>query len=99
MVMADLKIDYSETRSLSTKVKGKAAEFGTELATINTANNNLKAHWQGDDATKYTDAVTKNAKTMKELKEAIEDIGKFLNDVANAYEEVVNTNKGGITTN
>lgn len=99
MVMADLKIDYSETRSLSTKVKGKAAEFGTELATINSANNNLKAHWQGDDATKYTDAVAKNAKTMKELKEAIEDIGKFLNDVANAYEEVVNTNKGGITIN
>lgn len=99
MVMADLKIDYSETRSLSNQVKSKASEFGSELTTINNANNNLKAHWQGDDATKYTDAVAKNAKTMKDLQDAIEDIGKFLSDVANAYEEVVNTNKGGITTN
>lgn len=92
----DLKIDYSKTKALAKSVKGKSDQFRTLLGKIKTANNTLKTHWQGDDATKYTGAITEQAKTMDKLNTTIDEISTFLTKVANAYEQAMETNKNGI---
>lgn len=94
--MADLKINYQEAKNLGNNVSSKAEEFGSLLAKINTANDELKNYWQGSDASKYSDKVAEEAQVMSKLNTTLADIGTFLVNVGNAYEKVSQDNQSAI---
>ena len=92
----DLSIDYAKTRQLGNEILSKGSEFSDVLNKIVGENDNLKNFWQGSDAEKYTGAVSKEIESMKVLYRAINEMGQFLIDAANAYERVNETNQSGI---
>ena len=92
----DLSIDYNQTRTLGNTILEKANEFSEILTKINGENDNLKNYWKGADAEKYTGAVTVEIDNMRTLEKAINEMGQFLIDAANAYEKVNETNQSGI---
>ncbi len=92
----DLNIDYTQTRNLGNNVISKGGEFATLLGNIKSINENLRNYWKGKDAEKYTNAVLQQSQVMDKLNTTINEIGEFLINVANIYEEVSNTNQQGI---
>lgn len=89
----DLKIDYQATKSTGNQVQSYANEFNTLLNDIKGLNEQLKSSWKGDDADSYTGAITEQAQVMDKLKNSIDEIGKFLVSVGNAYEQAMEENK------
>lgn len=89
----DLKIDYEATRSTGNQVQSYAGEFNSLLNDIKGLNENLKSSWKGADAESYTGAITEQAQVMDKLKDSIEEIGKFLVSVGDAYEAAMEDNK------
>ncbi len=88
----NLKIDYEKARTVGNNIMNYAGDFKSLLQGINSINENLKQHWQGDDATKYTSEMSEQAKVMDKLHKTIEDVGKYLVDVGNAYEQAMHDN-------
>lgn len=91
--MADLKINYANTRSAGNTVKQKSSEFSDLLRAIHEQNEELKSHWQGADADSYTKKISEQEQVMKNLKSAMDEMGEYLVKVANAYEEAMESNK------
>lgn len=89
----DLKIDYQETKSTGNQVQSYAGEFNSLLNDIKGLNEQLRSDWKGDDADSYTTEINEQAQVMDKLKGSIEEIGKFLVDVGNAYEQAMEENK------
>ena len=89
----DLNIDYEATRSTGNQVQSYASEFNSLLNDIKGLNENLKSSWKGADAESYTGAITEQAQVMDKLKDSIEEIGKFLVSVGDAYEAAMEENK------
>lgn len=92
----DLSIDYNQTRQLGNNILEKGNEFSEVLSKIISENDNLKNSWKGSDAEKYTNAVAAEIENMKILNKAINEMGEFLINAANAYERVNETNQSGI---
>ena len=92
----DLRVNYDETITTGNNVTNKGEEFEQLLNKINAVNNNLKAYWEGQDASKYSNAVEQQAQTMKALQETIVEIGAFLVKAGNSYKEVSEANASGI---
>lgn len=92
----DLSIDYNQTRQLGNNILEKGNEFSKVLSKIISENDNLKNSWKGSDAEKYTNAVAAEIENMKILNKAINEMGEFLINAANAYERVNETNQSGI---
>lgn len=92
----NLSIDYNQTRQLGQQVLEKGNDFSDILTKITNENDNLKNYWKGSDADKYTGAVTAELENMKTLNKAINEMGQFLIDAANAYEQVNEANQEGI---
>lgn len=88
----DLNINYQETRNTGNNVITQSEEFSNLLSKINNINSQLKGYWQGQDATKYSGAVEEQLQYMQQLKETIAEIGEFLIQVGNAYEEAMQRN-------
>ena len=95
-MVVDLSIDYNQTRQLGNSVLEKGNEFSQILTKITSENENLKNYWKGEDAAKYINAVTAEIENMKVLNRAINEMGEFLINAANAYEKVNETNQSGI---
>lgn len=89
----DLRIDYQATRTTGTSVKNDAEEFKTLLNEIHSQNEELKTHWQGGDADSYTSKITEQEQIMNKLSTTIDEIGDFLIQTANAYEQAMESNK------
>lgn len=89
----DLNINYQETRATGNQVSSYADEFNTLLSDIKNLNENLKSSWKGADAESYTGAITEQAAVMDKLKGSLEEIGKFLVSVGDAYEAAMEENK------
>ena len=92
----DLSIDYNQTRQLGNNILEKGNEFSEVLSKIISENDNLKNYWKGSDAEKYTNAVAAEIENMKILNKAINEMGEFLINAANAYERVNEANQSGI---
>ena len=92
----DLSIDYAQTRQLGENILEKAKDFNEILTKISGENDNLKNYWKGSDADKYTGAVSVEIENMRTLEKAINEMGEFLIQAANAYEKVNETNQSGI---
>ena len=92
----DLSIDYNQTRQLGNNLLEKGNEFSEVLSKIISENDNLKNSWKGSDAEKYTNAVAAEIENMKILNKAINEMGEFLINAANAYERVNEANQSGI---
>ncbi len=92
----DLSIDYNQTRQLGNSILDKGTEFSEVLTKITGENDNLRNYWKGSDADKYTGAVAAEIENMRTLNRAIEEMGQFLIDAANAYERVNEANQDGI---
>ena len=91
-----LSIDYNQTRQLGNNILEKGNEFSEVLSKIISENDNLKNSWKGSDAEKYTNAVAAEIENMKILNKAINEMGEFLINAANAYERVNEANQSGI---
>ena len=89
----DLKIDYQATRSTGNQVQSYSEEFNSLLNDIKGLNENLKSSWKGDDADSYTNEITEQAQVMDKLKSSLEEIGKYLVNVGDAYEKAMEENK------
>lgn len=94
--MADLRIDYAQTRTLGNNVITKGEEFKSLLTKIKSSNDSLKSYWEGSDSIKYSNKVEEEAKVMDRLATTINEIGNFLIRVGNAYEKVSQENQGNI---
>ena len=94
--MAQLNINYVETKNTGVAVVNQATDFKRLLGEIKTLNSNLKTYWQGDDATTYTSRVDDQAITMDSLGQKIEDIGNFLQQVGKAYEDAMGANRDAL---
>lgn len=92
----DLSIDYNQTRQLGNNILEKGNEFSEVLSKIISENDNLENSWKGSDAEKYTNAVAAEIENMKILNKAINEMGEFLINAANAYERVNEANQSGI---
>lgn len=92
----DLRVNYQETITTGNNVTSKGEEFNQLLTKVNTINNDLKTYWEGQDASKYSNAVAEQAQVMKQLQETIDEIGAFLVKAGNAYKEAMETNASGI---
>ena len=92
----DLRINYQETMTVGNQVTAKGEEFKTLLTKIKNVNSNLKAAWEGSDATKYTSAVEEQAVYMDKLASSIDEIGTFLVQVGQAYQEACEANANAI---
>jgi len=92
----DLSIDYDRTRKLGNQILDKGTEFKSILDKLESENSEIKSNWKGTDSEKYTSAVEKEIANMKVLKQAIDDMGTFLINAANAYERVNETNSEGV---
>lgn len=92
----DLSIDYAKTRALGNSIIEKGNDFTSILNKINTENDNLKNYWQGQDASKYIDAVSAEIENIRSLSRTIEEMGQYLIDAANAYEKVNESNMDGL---
>ena len=92
----DLSIDYGQTRTLGNNILEKGNDFASLIQKITTENENLRSSWTGADAEKYTGAVMAEIDNMKVLNKAINEMGQFLIEAANAYEKVNETNQEGI---
>jgi WXG100 family type VII secretion target len=95
MVM-DLSIDYGKTRQLGENIVEKGKDFVEILNKVNSENDNLRNYWKGADAEKYTGAVAVEIQNMRVLSQAINEMGEFLIQAANAYEQVNEANQEGI---
>lgn len=91
-----LRINYSETKSVGNQVSTKASDFQELLNKIKTTNNELKGYWEGSDASKYSSAVEQQAQTMQELANVIDEIGRFLVQVGEAYQAATEDNANAI---
>lgn len=89
----DLKINYEETRRTGKQIQSYASEFNALLADIKGLNDSLKSSWKGADADSYTGAITEQSNVMDKLKNSIDEIGKFLVNVGDAYERAMEENK------
>ena len=93
---ADLRIDYAQTRVLGNNITAKGEEFKSLLSKVKSANESLKSYWEGSDSSKYATAVETQARTMDQLAATIDEIGKFLVRVGDAYEKVSQSNQQAI---
>lgn len=92
----DLRINYGETITVGNQVSDKGSEFQELLNRIKSVNAELQSYWEGQDASKYTNAVNDQSEEMQKLVNTINEIGEFLVKVGRAYEEVANSNAGAI---
>lgn len=94
--MAMLKMDYETTKDVGNQIAQKHESFVTLLGEIKRINGDLKAVWEGADATKYTTAVAEQAQHMDELAKTIASISSFIIQAANVIEETQNANANSI---
>ena len=92
----NLRVNYEQLRTLGTNVGNKGGEFQQLLDKIKSINTELQSYWEGSDATKYTNAVNEQAKTMQDLADTISEISQFLIKAGDAYEQVANDNASAI---
>ncbi len=92
----DLNINFEELNNVGNQVIAKGGEFQDLLNRIKAANNELQSYWQGDDASKYSNAVAQQAESIQKLVNTVNQIGETLLSVSRAYQEVVNDNSGAI---
>lgn len=93
---ADLRIDYAQTRNLGNNVSTKGDEFKNLLSKVKSANESLRSYWEGKDAIKYANQVEEQAKVMDQLAATIDEIGRYLVRVGDAYEKVSQQNEEAI---
>ena len=92
----DLKVDYARMRDLGNQVVEQAGEFQTDLNSIKNVNSQLASYWEGQDASKYSTAVTEQAREMQKLSDLINDIGLFLIKIGEAYRQASEDNESGV---
>ena len=93
MAMSSLNINYEATRTAGKSVQNQAGEFKSLLNNIQSINDNLKTCWKGADADSYTGKIAEQAQVMNKLQSTIQEIGEYLVQVGNAYEQAMNENK------
>ena len=94
--MNDLRINFEETKQVGNQVVSKAEEFQTLLNKVKSVNSELKAYWEGTDASKYTASVEQQAAYMQKLSDTVNEIGDFLYKVGTEYERVSQSNADAI---
>lgn len=94
--MGDLMIDWEKASEHGGKIKTCAEELQGLLSDIKGINESLKDMWEGQDSIKYANAVEEQANVIQKLVDSIDSTGKYLEDVARAYQGAEEANASGI---
>ena len=94
--MNELNVNFDALGEVSSVVGGKGEEFNELLSRIKTYNEELRNAWEGTDASKYTEAVARQAETMQKLGDAIIEISAFLKNVNTTFQEAQEDNRSKI---
>jgi WXG100 family type VII secretion target len=94
--MGMLNVNYDETRTVGNNIKNKAQEFESLLNEIKNTNKTLAEVWIGADAQAYTNKIEEQANEQITLKQSIEEVGQFMVNAGNAYEETMESNRSAI---
>ena len=92
----NLSVNHEQLDNAGRTVLQHDGDFRTLLSEIQSVNDSLTQVWQGEDASKYTNAITEQAQTMQKLADTIESIGNYLVKVSAAYREAQENNMSGI---
>lgn len=84
--MASLSVKPEELKSIGKTIRTDGENFSNLLREIKAHNSNLQASWKGEDADRYTQKIEEQAKVMDNLADAIDSVGLFLTQIAEAYE-------------
>lgn len=91
-----LKAHFEEIRSVGNQIKSETESFAQLLAKIKEANDSTVLFWKGEAASRYSTAVTEQAKYMDELAKTLESVGTFIILAANTLEETEQANANSI---
>jgi WXG100 family type VII secretion target len=94
--MGMLNVNYDETRTVGNNIKNKSQDFGALLNKIRTTNERLAEVWIGADAQAYTNKIEEQAKEQVKLNQSMEEVGQFMVNAGNAYEETMEGNRSAI---
>lgn len=84
--MAQLQVSTGELKNVGQTIRTDGENFSALLRKIKAYNTNLQNAWKGEDADRYTMKIEEQAKVMDNLAEAIDNLGLFLVQIADAYE-------------
>lgn len=84
--MAGIKISTQVLISTASEVRSLNAKLNEDLASCNTAMNNLESTWQSDAATDIRAAMNNLKPRFDEYQKVIESYAKFLDSTAASYE-------------
>lgn len=89
MMMA---FDTNQIRSVGGKLEGYSSDFQSRLSSINKINQDIKNNWQGVAADSYIKAIDEQYEKMSKLTTTISELGTYLKNLAQAFEELENSN-------
>ena len=92
----NLNIKWDELINVGNQVSEKGSDFQELLEKIRSVNTELQSYWEGQDAAKYSTAITSQLENMQKLANTINEIGPFLVKVGNAYNEASEKNANGV---
>lgn len=88
-----MNYDTNQIRSVGDQLKNYSTDFGTRLSSINKINQDIKNNWQGVAADSYIKAIEEQYEKMNKLTTTIDEIGNCLKNLAQAVEDLENSNK------
>lgn len=85
--MAKVGIKYTEFETAASNIKTSGQRIGEIEQSLNSAQQAAMGAWIGEDADKFETGYKKFQKDMKEMKNVIYSIEKWMTGLANNYKE------------
>lgn len=88
-----MNFDTNQIRNVGKNLENYSGDFQTKLDSINKINQNIKSNWQGVAADSYIAKIEEQYEEMKQLSTTISELGVSLTQIAQAVEDLENSNK------
>lgn len=88
----EIIVKSDEIRNLGNQMINYSNELDAAIAKINDLADKISSAWYGEDATRYINVLqSRFSKGLDELREVLDDYGRYLLDVPQSY-EILDTN-------
>ena len=83
----EIIVKSDEIRNLGNQMINYSNELESAIAKINNLADKISGAWYGEDATRYINVLqSRFSKGLDELREVLDDYGRYLLDVPQSYE-------------
>jgi len=82
----DVKVSTGDVTSKAQKVQAEAAEIEARIGQLTSAMADLAGTWTGSAASSFQDMFSSWDKTARQMKDALEGIGRSLNSAGQDYD-------------